>query len=67
MKDSQNKQFKYIEVVAYAGRGNIIKRYDVTGKTQRQIDTFENGLNRNMNHKDYYTREKDSKIELATI
>ncbi len=61
------KKYKYVEVVAYADRGNIIKRYDVTGKSENQIHTFDNGLNRNMNHDDYYTREKDSKTELATF
>ena len=57
--------YKYIEVRDF--KETVIKRYDVTNKTERQIETLENGLNRNMNHEKYYTAEMESTNELPTI
>ena len=46
----------YIEIRKYEN-DKCVKRIDVTGKTQRQIDKIENGMNINLNHEEYYTKE----------
>jgi hypothetical protein len=58
--------FKYIEVKTYDD-GGVVKRLDVSGKTDRSVDTIEAGMNRNLNHDQYYTFSYDSEVELDTI
>tara|TARA_R110000772_G_scaffold83493_1_gene176571 strand:- start:5105 stop:5320 length:216 start_codon:yes stop_codon:yes gene_type:complete len=58
--------FKYIEIKTY-NDGGVVKRLDVTGKTDRSMDTIEAGMNRNLNHDQYYTFGYDSEVELDTI
>ena len=58
--------FKYIEIKTY-NDGGVVKRLDVTGKTDRSVDTIEAGMNRNLNHDQYYTFGYDSEVELDTI
>lgn len=50
---------KYIEIVEFA-TGDVIKRLDVTGKSEREIELIDNGVNINLNHNDYFTRENES-------
>ena len=45
---------KYISVVQYK-TAEVVKRIDVTGKTERQIDSIDSGLNVNLNHEEFYT------------
>ena len=56
----------YIEIRRY-GDNKCIKRLDVTGKTERMIDTIENGMNRNLNHEEYFTEAINSKKDLIVI
>ena len=58
--------FKYIEIKTY-NDGGVVKRIDATGKTDRSIDKIESGMNRNLNHDQYYTFSYDSEVELGTI
>ncbi len=58
--------YYYIEIVCYE-TGEVIKRYDVTDKSERQRDKFDSGLNINMNHDEYYTRETESETKLKLI
>ena len=58
--------FKYIEIKTY-NDGGVVKRLDVTAKTDRSMDTIEAGMNRNLNHDQYYTFSYDSEVELDTI
>ena len=57
--------YTYIEIIK--NDIEIVKRIDVTGKSVRQIETIENGMNRNLNHEDYYTNETTSDIKLREI
>tara|TARA_R110000737_G_scaffold15940_2_gene32899 strand:+ start:753 stop:968 length:216 start_codon:yes stop_codon:yes gene_type:complete len=58
--------FKYIEIKTY-NDGGVVKRLDVSGKTDKSMDTIEAGMNRNLNHDQYYTFGYDSEIELDAI
>lgn len=58
--------YKYLEIRSY-GDGGVVKRIDVTGKSERQIERIESGMNRNLNHDKYYTTEFESKVELEKI
>ena len=58
--------FKYIEVKTYDD-GGVVNRLDVSGKTDRSVDTIEAGMNINLNHDQYYTFSYDSEVELETI
>jgi len=55
----------YIEVREFDG--NVVKRIDVTGKPSSAIDKCENGINRNLNHDKYFTRENQTKEKLGLI
>ena len=47
---------KVIQIIEYKTE-DVVKEIDVTGKSQSQIDKIERGLNRNLNHDEYYTSE----------
>jgi hypothetical protein len=64
--DVSKRLFKYIEVKTYDD-GGVVKRLDVSGKTDKSVDTIEAGINRNLNHDQYYTFSYDSEVELDTI
>lgn len=51
---------KYIEIVSYE-TGEAVKRVEVTGKTENSIDKVERGININLNHEQFYTREAEEK------
>ena len=57
--------FKYIQVISYKDQ-EAVKVLDVTGKSDRQIDLIDRGLNRNLNHHDFYTLIVDSEKILTT-
>lgn len=50
--------FKYLEVLEFETE-NCVKRIDVTGKPESQIDKAEMGMLRNMNREDYFTRQEE--------
>jgi len=60
------KTFKYIEIIKYSS-GEVVKRIDVSGISQRNIDRIDSGMNRNMNHSEYYTIERASEIAIPEI
>ena len=49
---------KYIQVVSFKTK-EVVKELDVSGKTDKQIGIIDNGINRNLNHEDYYTIESN--------
>lgn len=46
--------YTYLEIIQY-NSGNVIKRMDLSGKTDNEIDKIDSGLNINLNHNEYYT------------
>ncbi len=58
--------FAYLEVKEFSS-GKVIKRMDLRGKSIRDIDKIEAGLNRNLNHEKYYTFYWDSEKKFDTI
>jgi hypothetical protein len=61
--------YKYLEIVRIEHQINdvVVKRMDMTGKSDRQIERIENGIWINLNHQDFYTRVTESDTELPTI
>lgn len=43
-----------IQVVSFSG--DVVHTVDCTGKSERQIDRIEYGLNINLDHDNYFTR-----------
>jgi len=62
----EKKLFKYIEIKKYEN-GEVVKRLDVSDKSDRSAATIESGMNRNLNHETYYTFSFESETELPTI
>ena len=58
--------YKYIEIIETA-KGNIVKRIDVSGKSERQADKVEMGVLRNMNLTDFFTKIVESETKLNTF
>jgi len=58
--------FNYIEVRQYETE-DVVKRMDVTGKNERMVDRIQAGLDRIMNHEDYYSIVVESDLELPII
>lgn len=48
---------KYIEILTWSDE--VVKRMDVTGKSDRAIDRIEDGMNINLNHDEYHTRVQE--------
>ena len=46
--------YRYVEIVDKDGE--VVKRSDVTGWSDRLVERLDDGLNRNMNHESYFTR-----------
>ena len=44
----------YIEIKEKS-TNKVVKRFDVTGKHERMIEKFDDGLNINLNHDKFYT------------
>lgn len=51
---------KYMEIKEF-GTDKVVKRFDVTGKHDRMIDKFDDGLNINLNHDKFYTVKNETK------
>jgi hypothetical protein len=49
---------KVIQVISYES-GEIVHEVDVTGRSERNVDRVESGINRNLNHDQYYTLEAE--------
>ena len=45
-----------IEIVSYK-TGKSVKTFDVSDKSERQIDKIDSGININLNHDKFYTRQ----------
>lgn len=58
--------YSYIEIKSLE-KGEVVKRIDVTKQTDRSRATIEMGMNRNLNHNEYYTFSLDSLEKLAEI
>ena len=58
--------FKYIEIKTWED-GGVVKRLDVSSKSERQIEKIDSGMNRNLNHDQYYTCDYESEVKLDTI
>jgi hypothetical protein len=63
---SKHKTFGYLEIVAYKGQ-EVIRRIDITDKSEPQIEKLDNGINRQMNHAEYYTFIRESDVKLDEI
>jgi hypothetical protein len=61
----ENTNFKYLEVVKDSN-DIVVKRIDVTGKSERMIESCVNGLSINLNHSDYSIREENYENEQNT-
>lgn len=58
--------YKYLEIVEYAD-DKVVLRIDVTGRSETNIDRIDNGMNRNLNHQEYFTREVKSEDPMEEI
>ena len=56
----------YIEIIRHKD-DKCIHRIDVSGISQRHIDKTERGMNRNLNHEEYFTKEVSSKKQLPIL
>ena len=56
----ENQMNTYLEIKEYK-TDKVVKRIDVTGKTDRMIDKIDSGMNINLNHEKYYTVENNTK------
>lgn len=54
---------KYLQII-HKKSEIVIKRFDVTDKTERSIDRLEDAVNINLNHREYKTDTKESETEL---
>jgi len=43
-----------INVISFATK-EVVHSVDVTGRNERDIDKIDSGMNRNLNHEEYYT------------
>lgn len=62
----RKRLFKYLEIKNWEDAG-VIRRIDVSEKTERQVGEFKNGMDINLNHDQFYTVSYDSEVELPTI
>ena len=58
--------FKYLEIVNDSTNA-VVKRLDVTSKSDRQIQKLESALNINLNQVEYTVEYHESKKELPLI
>lgn len=56
----------YLEIVRDKD-SKVVKRLDVTGKSERSIEKIEDGINVNLNHNEYSVNKTQSKVELEII
>lgn len=58
--------YKYLEIVKDKGN-EVVKRLDVSDKSERSIEKIENGMNINLNHNEYTVQYNESDVELPVI
>ena len=58
--------YSYIEIKDWNDQG-VVKRLDVKGKSDRSKETIESGMNRNLNHDEYFTDSFESEFELDEV
>lgn len=58
--------YSYIDIKKYEN-GEVVKRLDTTGKTDREITKIDNGLQHNLNHEVFYTFPFESEKQLPPI
>lgn len=56
----------YIEIKKHFS-DEVVFRSDVSGKSERQIEKIESGMNRNLNHDEYYTFAYETEEEKELI
>jgi len=57
--------YKYLEIIKDENN-LVVKRLDVSNKSERSIEKIEGGMNINLNHNDYTTQLIESITELPT-
>jgi len=58
--------YRYLEVIEYATQLPV-KRFNITGKNALSVELLDGGINRNMNHEDFYTATRESEVELTEL
>jgi len=53
-----SKYYKYLEIRRFRNC-EAVKRFDITGKSAREIERLEQGVNTNLNHEDFFTEESE--------
>jgi len=52
----EKKQNIYLEIIEYS-TGKVSQRFDMTGKSEREYDKLDRGINRQLDHERFYTIE----------
>jgi len=55
--------YKYLEIIDM-DTDAVIRRMDVSNKTETQIERIDNGLNINLNHDKYLTVVKEYRVRM---
>ena len=58
--------YKYLEIVKDKGN-EVVKRLNVSDKSERSIEKIERGMNINLNHDEYTVQYNESDVELPVI
>ena len=58
--------YKYLEIVKDE-KNEVVKRLNVSDKSERSIEKIENGMNINLNHNEYTVQYNESDVELHVI
>jgi len=51
------KKHTYLEIVSFE-TGKVAQRFDMTGKSKREFDKLDSGINRQLDNERYYTMQK---------
>lgn len=65
LKMAENNLYKYLEVTL--NNGSVVKRLDVSGESDLNIEKIESGMNQNLNHNEYSIETIKSQFELPKI
>ena len=52
----EKKQNIYLEIIEFSTR-KVCQRFDMTGKSEREYDKLDRGINRQLDHERFYTME----------
>lgn len=66
LSDNNADLFKYIEVKSYDS-GEVVRRFDVSDKSNHLIEKAEMGINRQIDSQKYYTFTFESEKKLEEI